>query len=262
MQRLLVLGGNGYVGQNICRAALDSGKYTVTSLSRSGPPTTPHPCLAADACYVLPRRRESLTGSVMDQIEWHRGDIYDFGARDAAFAGADVVISTLGVSGTHDASMGQFFGDATIEAVAAATEHGATQFGFVSSAQAGAVAEFSSYMQYLPLYGFLRGKAKAEEAIRHSFPDTHVIVRPGFVYGPRVVGPLTLPLQRAGAPLNFLSTQCGRLSSAIQAVPFLGTEATSMVPVGCLGEAMIQTLLETNEDGGCTLSGEKIRKFV
>eukprot|EP00588_Corethron_pennatum_P011523 CAMPEP_0194272482 /NCGR_PEP_ID=MMETSP0169-20130528/6050_1 /TAXON_ID=218684 /ORGANISM="Corethron pennatum, Strain L29A3" /LENGTH=254 /DNA_ID=CAMNT_0039015165 /DNA_START=205 /DNA_END=965 /DNA_ORIENTATION=- len=254
MQRLLVLGGNGYVGQNICRAALDSGRYTVTSLSRSGPPSTPHPCLAADACYVLPRRREGLAGRVMDQIEWHRGDIYDFGARDAAFAGADVVISTLGVFGTHDASMGQFFGDATIAAVAAATEHGATQFGFVSSAHADAVADFSPYMPYLPLYAYFRGKAKAEEAVRHSFPEAHVIVRPSFVHGPRAVGPLTLPLQLAGAPFNFLSTECGRLSSAIQAVPFLGAGATSMVPVGCLGEAMIQTLLDKSGERGCTLS--------
>ena len=74
MQRLLVLGGNGYVGQNICRAALDSGKYAVASLSRSGPPSTPNPCLTANS-------------HLMDEIEWMKGDIFDVARRDEAFGG-------------------------------------------------------------------------------------------------------------------------------------------------------------------------------
>ena len=72
MQRLLVLGGNGYVGQNICRAALESGKFSVASLSRSGKPSNPGPCLANE---------------MMDKVEWLEGDIFDAQRRDEAFEG-------------------------------------------------------------------------------------------------------------------------------------------------------------------------------
>lgn len=246
MQRLLVLGGNGYVGQNICRAALDSGKYAVASFSRSGPPSTPNPCLTANS-------------HLMDEIEWMKGDIFDVARRDEAFGGVDVIISTIGAFGNNE-YMEKICGDATVDAVESAAKHKVKQFGFISSAQVGKTTEFSSSM---PLYGYFRGKAKAEEAIKRLFPHSHVIARPGFIYGPRVAGAIgTLPLQLVGAPINFISTRCGPISSVIQAVPFLGTEASSMVPVGCVGDAMIKTLLDKNGDGACTLSAEKIRKFA
>ena len=134
MQRLLVLGGNGYVGQNICRAALDSGKYAVASLSRSGPPSTPNPCLTANS-------------HLMDEIEWMKGDIFDVARRDEAFGGVDVIISTIGAFGNNE-YMEKICGDATVDAVESAAKHKVKQFGFISSAQVGKTTEFSSSMPF------------------------------------------------------------------------------------------------------------------
>ena len=87
MQRILVLGGNGYVGQNIIRAALDSGKFSVASLSRSGKPSNPGPCLA--------------NAEMLDKVEWLEGDIFDAQRRDETFEGVDVIVSTIGAFGSN-----------------------------------------------------------------------------------------------------------------------------------------------------------------
>ncbi|KAK1309995.1 Uncharacterized protein QJS10_CPA08g01711 [Acorus calamus] len=51
-EKLLVLGGNGFVGSHICKEALEHG-VTVASLSRSG--------------------RTNVHGSWADNVEWHQG---------------------------------------------------------------------------------------------------------------------------------------------------------------------------------------------
>ena len=67
-RRLLVLGGNGYVGQNICNAAAASGKFIVQSLSRYGRPLRPNP---------------ELSG--LWQVGWLEEDIFDASRRDEVF---------------------------------------------------------------------------------------------------------------------------------------------------------------------------------
>lgn len=241
MQRLLVLGGNGYVGQNICKAALDSGKFAVESLSRSGKPINPGPCLA---------------GADIDKVNWIEGDIFDTSRRDEVFEGVDIIVSTIGAFGSNDFML-RVCGDATVEAVDSAVKHNVSKFGFVSSAQVGSTTKLSPSF---PMYGYFKGKEKAEEAIKQGYPDAHVILRPGFIYGPRMVGSAgPVPLQLVGGPLNFISTQLGPVSSLIQSLPFVGTEAKSMVPVHAVAKAMTHTLIEPAK--GVILSAEDIRKF-
>lgn len=241
MQRLLILGGNGYLGQNICRAALDSGKFAVQSLSRSGKPTNPGPC---------------LSGSDIDKVDWIEGDVFDSNRRDEVFEGVDVIVSTIGAFGNNE-FMEKICGDATVEAVDSAVKNNVSRFGFVSSAQVGGTMKFSPSF---PLYGYFKGKEKAEEAIKQGFPDAHVIVRPGFIYGPRNVGSVgPIPLQLVGAPINFVSTQLGPVSTLIQSLPFVGTECKSMVPVHAVSKAIVHNIVAPAK--GVTLSAEDIRKF-
>ncbi|KAI3907698.1 hypothetical protein MKW98_016342 [Papaver atlanticum] len=54
--QLLVLGGNGFVGSNICKEALDRG-LSVSSLSRSG--------------------RSNVNESWANNVVWHKGDLLE-----------------------------------------------------------------------------------------------------------------------------------------------------------------------------------------
>jgi len=240
-RRLLVLGGNGYVGSQICDAAVACGKFAVSSLSRSGKPKHPNPHLTN-----------------LSAVEWLEGDVLDGGCRDATFKGSDVVISAIGAFGSNE-FMERVCGDATIGAVESAASNGATSFGFVSSAQVGRLDLSPS----TPMYGYFNGKARAEGAIKSAFPNSHAILRPGFIYGPRMVGSVgPVPLQLVGAPVNFVGTQMGPISSIIQSIPFVGTECSSMVPVEAVARAAVESL-SGDEDvvGGRILMPEDIRKF-
>ena len=82
-RKLLVLGGNGYVGQAICRAALQSSAFDVVrSLSRSGAPTS------------------TMMGGLSHNVEWVKGDVFDTPAlSDVMSNGIDIVISVIGAFG-------------------------------------------------------------------------------------------------------------------------------------------------------------------
>lgn len=245
-KRLLVLGGNGYVGQNICHAAIRSDKFDVVrSLNRSGapPPSSNH------------------LSSSLAQVEWISADIFDKVAREDAMSSHDIVISCIGAFGSND-FMQRICGDATIQAIHSAKEGGiVSKFGFISSAQVydGSMA-LNVLPTYAPMYGYFQGKFRAENELRKVFPDSHVILRPGFIYGPRhVLGGHVLPLQLVGRPMNFIGTRLWPISNILQAIPFAGKEVSSMVPVESVGRAMIGSLEDTS--GGVILEAEQIRQF-
>ncbi|KAL7448047.1 hypothetical protein ACHAWC_000308 [Mediolabrus comicus] len=239
---LLVLGGNGYVGQNVCAAAIQSNLFSeVRSLNRSGAPTSPPDHLA----------------EFFSQVEWVKGDIFDEHARGDAIDGVDAVVSCIGAFGSND-FMKKICGDATIEAIKTAKTKGVQRFGFVSSAQVYEGSAGLNLPQSMPMHGYFQGKYNAEKELLQNFPDGHVILRPGFIYGKRKVGAVELPLQLVGAPINFVGNNLGPLSSAIQSIPFIGKEVSSMVPVDCVGRAMIKSL---EEEKGIILEAEDICKF-
>lgn len=240
---LLVLGGNGYVGQNILHAAIQSNLFSeVRSLSRSGAPMSPPQHLA-----------DSLS-----QVEFLKGDIFDDSAREDAIDGNYAVVSAIGAFGSND-FMKKICGDATIEAIQTSQQKGVQKFGFVSSAQ---VYEGSAGLKIpssMPMHGYFQGKYNAEQKLLESYPaNGHVIVRPGFIYGKRNVGSVELPLQLIGEPINFVGNHLGPISSLIQSVPFVGKEVSSMVPVVSVGRSIIESL---KEEKGVILEASDIRKF-
>ena len=253
-KRLLVLGGNGYVGQNICHAAIQSNKFEVVrSLNRSGaPPPTPTPSSSS-----------SHLSSSLAQVEWISADIFDKVARDDAMSSHDMVISCIGAFGSNE-FMQRICGDATIEAIHSAKEHGVvSKFGFVSSAQVydGSFA-LNALPTYAPMYGYFQGKFRAENELRNAFPENHVILRPGFIYGSRNGGGgHVLPLQLVRRPIDFIGTRLGPISNLLQSILFAGKEISSMVPVESVGRAMIGSLVNREERKGVILDAEKIRQF-
>jgi uncharacterized protein YbjT (DUF2867 family) len=58
-----------------------------------------------------------------------------------------------------------------------------------------------------PLRGYVDGKRHAEDAVRAAFGPNGHILRPGFIFGNRTVGKMTLPLQCVGRPLNWALAQ-------------------------------------------------------
>eukprot|EP00933_Yihiella_yeosuensis_P062024 TRINITY_DN6493_c0_g1_i1.p1 TRINITY_DN6493_c0_g1~~TRINITY_DN6493_c0_g1_i1.p1 ORF type:complete len:331 (+),score=68.86 TRINITY_DN6493_c0_g1_i1:92-1084(+) len=75
--RVLVLGGNGYVGREVCKLAVKQG-YQVVSLSRRG--ENPEPGNAE-----------------LDQVEWVKGNAADAGTVEGLVGDADAVVHAIGL---------------------------------------------------------------------------------------------------------------------------------------------------------------------
>ncbi|XP_021805291.1 uncharacterized protein At1g32220, chloroplastic [Prunus avium] len=173
-EKLLVLGGNGFVGSHVCREALDRG-LSVASLSRSG--------------------RSSLHDPWANNVTWHKGNLLSPESLKDALDGVTSVISCVGGFGSNS-YMYKINGTANLNAIRAASEQGVKRFVYVSAADFGVV-------NYL-LRGYYEGKRAAETELLTKFPYGGVILRPGFIYGTRSVGSVKLPLGVIGSPLEML----------------------------------------------------------
>merc|ERR1719310_1214517 len=76
--KLLVIGGNGFVGREVCRYAVRSGSFSVTSLSRRGE------CPTAD-------------DPELSQVEWIAGNALDKATVDKYVGQADAVVHAIGL---------------------------------------------------------------------------------------------------------------------------------------------------------------------
>lgn len=193
MKKIVVIGGNGYVGQQVVKAALRAGS-DVVSISRSGAPVD----FTADAS-------SGVTGG---SISWEKGDITDTQSGwQELLKGADGVVSCLGAFGSNE-FMEKVNGDANIAAIGAALSTGVPKFVFVSTAE--------NNLPDFVLKGYFHGKRRAEQALLDAFPavGAGLVLRPGFIYGTRVVplpagvpmptNKLHLPLGLLGKPMEML----------------------------------------------------------
>ncbi|CAN1306105.1 Uncharacterized protein At1g32220, chloroplastic, partial [Linum perenne] len=210
--QLLVLGGNGYVGSHICRRALDQG-LTVSSLSRSG--------------------RASLHNSWAERIVWHKGDLLQPDSLKNVFSGITSVISCVGGFGSNS-HMYNINGSANIHAITAAAEQGVKRFVYISAADFGLVNKL--------LRGYYEGKRATETALRKKFPQSGVILRPGFIHGVRRVGKHNLNLSIIGAPLE-MALQHARILTKI---PLIGP--LFIPPVNVASVAKVAVRAATHSD--------------
>ncbi|XWS70545.1 hypothetical protein CRYUN_Cryun03dG0056600 [Craigia yunnanensis] len=205
-EKLLVLGGNGFVGSHICKEALNRG-LTVASLSRSG--------------------RSSLHDSWAKNVTWHQGNLVSFDSWKEALNGVTSVISCVGGFGSNS-YMYKINGTANINAIRAAAEKGVKRFVYISAADFG----LANYL----LQGYYEGKRAAETELLTKFPYGGVILRPGFIYGTRSVGRVQLPLSVVGSPLEMVLQHAKPLNQ----LPLVGPLFTPPVNVTAVAKVAVR----------------------
>ncbi|XP_058114967.1 uncharacterized protein At1g32220, chloroplastic isoform X2 [Magnolia sinica] len=139
-EKLLVLGGNGFVGSHVCREALDLG-LSVSSTSRSG--------------------KSNIRELWADNVTWHQGNLLVPESLEDVLDGVTSVISCVGGFGSNS-YMYKINGTANINAIRAAAEKGVKRFVYISAADFGVV-------NYL-LKGYYEGKRAAEAELLSKFP--------------------------------------------------------------------------------------------
>ncbi|PWA93603.1 NAD(P)-binding Rossmann-fold superfamily protein [Artemisia annua] len=205
-EKLLVLGGNGFVGSHICKEALDRG-FSVASLSRSG--------------------KSSIQESWANNVSWHQGDLLSGDSWKEALDGVTSVISCVGGFGSNS-HMFKINGTANINAVNAAAEKGIRRFVYISASDFGVI-------NYL-IQGYYDGKRATEQELLTKFPYGHVILRPGFIYGTRRVGSMKLPLGVIGSPLEMVM----QYTKSLNQVPVVGPLLTPPVDVKAVARVAVR----------------------
>ncbi|CAL8155667.1 unnamed protein product [Prunus armeniaca] len=166
-ERVVVLGGSGFVGSAICKAAVSKG-IEVIGVSRSGRPT--------------------YSGSWIDQVNWVPGDVF-YVNWDDVLVGATAVVSTIGGFGSEE-QMQRINGDANVVAVNAAKD-----------------------------YGYFTGKRKAESEVLSKYPNSGIVLRPGFIYGKRRVDGFELPLDLIGEPVERIMSATENFTKPLSSLP-------------------------------------------
>ncbi|KAJ7971167.1 NAD(P)-binding rossmann-fold protein [Quillaja saponaria] len=227
--KILVLGGNGFVGSHICREAIEYG-LAVCSLSRSG--------------------RPSLCDSWADSesMIWLRGDLLSPDSMKDALSGVTSVISCIGGFGSNS-HMYRINGTANINAVRAAADQGVERFVYISAADFGLV-------NYI-LQGYYEGKRATERELLAKYPHGGVILRPGFIHGTRRVGRIKLPLSVIGAPLEMLLQYAKPLTH----IPLVGPLFIPPVKVTSVAKVAVKAAIDPSVPSGI-LDVYKIRKYV
>ncbi|XP_072975065.1 uncharacterized protein At1g32220, chloroplastic [Typha angustifolia] len=188
-EKIVILGGSGFVGSAICKAAVSKG-IEVVSLSRSGKP--------------------SYSDSWVDQVTWMAGDVF-YARWEEILVGATAVVSTLGGFGSEE-QMKRINGEANILAVDAAKSFGVPKFILIS------VHDYN-LPSFLLSSGYFTGKRKAESEVLSKYPSSGVVLRPGFIYGKRKVDGFEIPLDLVGEPLERLLLAIENFTKPLSSLP-------------------------------------------
>jgi uncharacterized protein YbjT (DUF2867 family) len=159
-ETLLVLGGSGFIGREICRRAIADG-HTVISVSRSGRPNT-------DARWT-------------DDVQWVTADVFAPNEWREHLSDATAVVHSIAYISADPRSDAQFErinGDSAIIAAAEAVLEGIETFVFLSAA----------FEPPIIPEAYLAAKRRAERAIC-GLDCRLVVLRPGPVYGSGGHGP-------------------------------------------------------------------------
>lgn len=205
-EKLLVLGGNGFVGSHVCKEALEQG-LSVSSLSRSG--------------------RSTIKDSWAEKVVWNQGNLLVPDSLKDVMDGVTSVISCVGGFGSNS-HMYKINGTANINAIRVAAEKGVKRFVYISAADFGVA-------NYL-LQGYYEGKRAAEAELLSKFIYGGVILRPGFIHGTRQVGSMKIPLGVIGSPLEMVLQHAKPLNR----IPLVGPLFTPPVSVSAVAKVAIR----------------------
>ncbi|XP_068650701.1 uncharacterized protein At1g32220, chloroplastic-like [Aristolochia californica] len=222
-ERVVVLGGSGFVGSAICRAAVSKGIEAI-SLSRSG--------------------RPSYSDSWVDQVTWMTGDVF-YARWDEILVGATAVVSTIGGFGT-DEQMKRINGEANITAVNAAKDYGVPKFILIS------VHDYN-LPSFLLSSGYFTGKRRAESEVLSRYPNSGVVLRPGFIYGKRRVNGFEVRLDLVGEPLGKFLQAAENIIRPLKSLPASDLLLTPPVRVDDVAWATINAVLDDDVFGVFTI---------
>lgn len=155
--RLVVTGGSGLIGAEVCRVAVERG-HEVISLSRQGRPTI-------------------VEGAWMANVAWHRADVLEPELWREHLVGCDTLIHCVGTfleTPAQGITFERINGDAAILVAQEAVQVGVGCMVFLS-------AEFNPPGLAA---SWLGAKRRAEEAIQ-ALPIRSVFFRPSIVFGAR-----------------------------------------------------------------------------
>ncbi|CAI5511719.1 unnamed protein product [Closterium sp. Naga37s-1] len=214
--RIVVMGGNGFVGSAICRNAIGRG-IEVASVNRSG----------------QPNRSEAW----IKEVEWIKGDALNPSSWKQHLQGATGVVSCVGAFGSTE-WMRRINGDANVGIVNVAKEEGVARFVFISAHDVGLPPSV--------LRGYYEGKKAAEAAVLTNYPNTGVVLRPAMIHGTRSVGAYQLPLSLIGAPLELAFKNLPFLSR----LPLIGPALVPPVPVSAVASVAIRAATEHSFPAG------------
>ncbi|KAE8055681.1 hypothetical protein FH972_012507 [Carpinus fangiana] len=233
-ERIVVLGGSGFVGSAICKAAVSKG-IEVISLSRSGRPTYPN--------------------SWVDQVNWIAGDVF-YVNWDEVLVGATAVVSTLGGFGSEE-QMQRINGEANVVSVNAAKDYGVPKFVLIS------VHDYN-LPSFLLSSGYFTGKRKAESEVLSKYPNSGVVLRPGFIYGKRRVDGYEIPLDLIGEPLERILRAAESFTKPLSSLPASDLFLAPPVSVDDVALAAINAISDDDFFGIFTIdqikeAAEKVR---
>lgn len=190
--KLIVFGGNGFVGTRVCEEALQTG-LAVVSISRSGAP------------------KSAPSASWTSQVDWLSADAFETEQWRDQLQGAVGVVTCLGGFGSNEFML-KINGEANVGVIREAARAGVPRCAFVSVHD----YQFPGFV----LSGYFQGKRNAEHAMAEAYPDQGVCLRPGFIHGTRYVsGGVGIPLSTIGSPLE-------------KALGYLPARSLAKLPIG------------------------------
>ncbi|KAE8134779.1 hypothetical protein BDV38DRAFT_273323 [Aspergillus pseudotamarii] len=264
-KRVVVAGGNGFLGSRICRSAVARG-WSVTSLSRSGEPRW-------DAISSSPER-PSWAGSV----EWARADMLKPETYKPFLSGATAVVHTMGIlleadykgvvqgrepiiSGLQRAFSSSKLGSQNPlqrqegEPLKAKERDGQLTYELMNRDSAIALAQETSN-EHVPTFVFISAaagapvlpsryittKREAETTISTKIPELRsIFIRAPFMYDSS--RKFTLPIALGG----FIGSQFNELLG--NRLDFLGTMVTKPFQVDMVGEAVVEAMEDESVRG-------------
>lgn len=155
--KLLVTGGNGFIGRRICKRAARDG-HEVVSVARSGPPEPPE------------------RGPWASEVEWIAGDVFAPQEWRKALADVDSVVHSIGTlseSPKAGVTFERINGDSAIITALESERAGIDRFVYISSSATPPFVRDA----------YLTARRRGEDAIRNLEMEI-VVPRFGPVYGP------------------------------------------------------------------------------
>lgn len=219
---MIVFGGSGYVGSAVARLAIQRG-WSVISASRTGRPTIP-------VAKALGPWVDSVTWEQADALD--RPSVYELFER---YPETTAVVSCIGAL-TLDKKRGRAInGDASVNIAAAVYETPEVKkMVFISAATVWPLNKIG-------LKGYFEGKRYCEKAMATNLGDRAVSLRPGFIYGNRVLASGAIfPLGAFGYPLELIARPIYSATQGWSPSPPISVEVLGNAAVSCASPAEFQ----------------------